>query len=243
MQANIERANLFFQQNALAAGKPLEDFTDLARTFVYGGREVGRPDKVSKPQSKNMSKDPNYEVDPAEEANADDDCSDDDENPHNRVSQSKVNHIFKTCSLITCFLKKLITSSVFTRGDVRPTSQKKRCKTVVPPSQISTRSRAITDTEDDATEVDGHTEGLNGEEETTATMTLTTRDSSATNASIVISIEQQGMEKQVFKLTIASSLQSTILATYLLCTVSELLAKNVMEKRKRVDAEKLLTMD
>ena len=64
-------------------------------------------------------------------------------------------------------------------------------------------------------------------------MTLTTRDSSATDASIVISTEQQGMEKQFFKLTFASSLQSTILATYLLCTVSELLAKNVMEKRKR----------
>ena len=75
MQANIERANQFFQKEALEAGKPLEDFTNLARSFVFAGREVGGSNKFSKPQSKDMSKDPNYEVDHAEEANRDDDCS------------------------------------------------------------------------------------------------------------------------------------------------------------------------
>ena len=57
--------------------------------------------------------------------------------------------------------------------------QQKRCKTVLAPSQISPRSTEFTDHVNSGSDVAGHTQGVETEEDSTPTKRATSRDSNS----------------------------------------------------------------
>ena len=99
MEENVSRISEALKQNAIEHGKPMLDFTAMAREFVFGTAKkpvAVTTRKEAQPQEKDITKDPNYEPDPADEP-TDDDVFVPDEEDHDVVkSSSKV----KKCSIL-----------------------------------------------------------------------------------------------------------------------------------------------
>ena len=101
MEENVSRMSELLKKKVVEQGKPMEDFTAIAREFVFGSTAT-KPVAVTKrkeaqPQEKDITEDPNYEPDPADEPTSDDHVFVADEEEHVVVkSSSKV----KKCSIL-----------------------------------------------------------------------------------------------------------------------------------------------
>ncbi|KAM0839819.1 hypothetical protein ACQ4PT_060056 [Festuca glaucescens] len=75
MEENVSRMSEILKRKAVENGKPMQDFTVIARSFVFGDPHPAvtvTKGKEAQLQQKEITEDPNYEPDPAEEATADD---------------------------------------------------------------------------------------------------------------------------------------------------------------------------
>ena len=71
-------------------------------------------------------------------------------------------------------------------------TQKKRSRVPVPPSNIATRSRIPCETEDGASDVPMATADENTAEELSPTHNITSRDSSSPQENQIVNVQQQG---------------------------------------------------
>jgi hypothetical protein len=100
MEENVSRMSEVLKQKSIENGKPMQDFTAMARELVFGAT-ARKPVAVTKgkeaqPKEKDITEDPNYEPDPADEHTADDVFVPDEEEHDVVKSSSKV----KKCSIL-----------------------------------------------------------------------------------------------------------------------------------------------
>jgi hypothetical protein len=94
MEENVSRMSEVLKQKAIENGKPLQDFTVMARELVFGATSrklvAVTKGKEAQPQEKDITEDPNYEPDPTDEHTVNDVFVPDEEEHDVVKSSSKV---------------------------------------------------------------------------------------------------------------------------------------------------------
>ena len=90
MEENAAKMATVLATRAAQAGKPMEDFTSIARAFVFGHAQKGVPSKANESEQHrtDTNDDPNYVPDAAEEASTEDEQEHSHRNSASQVTKS-----------------------------------------------------------------------------------------------------------------------------------------------------------
>ncbi|PNT71144.1 uncharacterized protein LOC112271044 [Brachypodium distachyon] len=186
MEENLSRTTEALKEQAVESGRPLQDFTALVRSVVYGAAQPGiKPSrKDAQQQKKGNMEDPIYEPDHAEEHTDDDEFTLDEVEHNVDISSSMV---------------------------LEPSSkvqQKKRTKTVLPPS--TTRSKPNPETENAGTVIITNTagEGATDGTETSPTQIQTSRDNNSPEDNAVVHNELEATKRGGHRPTLGHGLHA-----------------------------------